>query len=56
MLCPSDVAFNRNFVSQEGTVVRYNISINDGIKYLWGARLYVIEHKYHRDPATMRDD
>ena len=34
----------------------WNISINDGIKYLWGARLYVIEHKYHRDPATMSDD
>ena len=33
----------------------FNISVNDGIKYLWGARLYVIEHKYHRDPATMKD-
>ena len=32
MLCPSDVAFDRNFVSQEGTVVRYNVSINDGTR------------------------
>ena len=29
MLCPSDVAFDRNFVSPEGTGVRYNVSIND---------------------------
>lgn len=32
MLCPSDGAFNQNYVSQEGTVVRYNISINDGTR------------------------
>lgn len=32
MLCPSDVSFDKNYVSQEGTVVRYNVSINDGTR------------------------
>lgn len=32
MLCPSDTAFDKNYVSQDGTVVRYNISINDGTR------------------------
>ena len=31
----------------------FNMSVNDGIKYLWEARLYVIENKYHRDPVTI---
>ena len=31
----------------------FNMSVNDGIKYLWDARLYVIEFKYHRDPVTI---
>ena len=27
-------------------------SVNDGIKYLWEARLYVLEYKYKRNPIT----
>ena len=30
----------------------FNMSVNDGIKYLWDARLYVLEHKYLRNPIT----
>lgn len=32
MLCPSNPAPDRRFAEQEGTVVRYNISINDGTR------------------------
>lgn len=32
----------------------FNMSVNDGIKYLWDARTYVLQYKYHRDPITMR--
>ena len=28
------------------------MSVNDGIKYLWEARLYVLEYKYKRNPIT----
>ena len=30
----------------------FNMSVADGIKYLWEARLYVLEHKYFRNPIT----
>lgn len=30
----------------------FNMSVNDGIKYLWEGRLYVLEHKYHQNPIT----
>ena len=30
----------------------FNMSVNDGIKYLWEARLYVLEYKYKRNPIT----
>lgn len=37
MLCPLDQQFNQGYAEQTGTVVRYNISINDGIRnYLKG--------------------
>lgn len=32
----------------------FNMSTSDGIKYLWEARVYVLQNKYHRDPRTMR--
>ena len=32
----------------------FNMSANDGITYLWNARTYVLQYKYHRDPSTLR--
>lgn len=37
MMCPSDASFSQGFAEHKGTVVRYNISINDGTRdYLKG--------------------
>ena len=32
LLCPADAAFDKGYATHKGTIVRYNISINDGTR------------------------